>query len=152
MENENLRSIPNIPGYYISKSGEIYNFTKSTDVKPLKHQIVGGNPRITLPNINGNRTSLKVAKLVLESFGKTRPSQKYIIHYKDHNRNNVKLDNLEWILPIQKDLSNEDLDIIIISENSCFKCKKYPCMERQKNGLTKFDFGKSGCVEYKPKE
>ncbi|MEG1415373.1 MAG: NUMOD4 domain-containing protein [Clostridium sp.] len=157
MEDEKWEVIKGASKYLLSNHGRVRRISKVKGGKlHLKNTMAkNGVLRINITKDTGYRWSAIVGVLVLEHFGKPRPSNKSTCHYIDGNPENLYIGNLEWS-QTSRSCAHHDLDMDR-GENyfkyrgirSCKKCKRYPCMERQKNGLTSFDFGAYGCIDYK---
>ena len=91
------------PGYHVNKAGHVArklrSKTRTNEYKLLSpfYSKKGGGGSVTMYNKNtGKRSYRKLAQLVLETFGKQRPSKTY---WAVHVNKNVKDDsyaNLEW--------------------------------------------------------
>lgn len=145
--------------YLLSNYGHVKRVSKVKGGKlHLKNTMAkNGVLRINITKDSGYRWSAIVGVLVLEHFGKPRTSNKCTCNYIDGDPENLYIGNLFWS-ETRRSCAHHDLDMDR-GENyfkfkgirSCKKCIKYPCMDRQKNGLTKFNFGAYGCIEYKTK-
>lgn len=153
MESEEYRLIPGSNGFYISKRGYIKNKKSRSPNRILKPKLVGYQLRISIMDINNKRISLSVPKILLEVFkGEYKPNKNYGIRYRDEDPYNLELSNIYWgpyVRKSRKGIPNNVEGFRYKELRSCLDCKFYPCMERQKNGSSKFDFGAYGCVQYK---
>ena len=139
------------------------------------HTAKRGIQRAHIKYDDGRILNMAIAHLVLESHGCPKPSSKHTFKHIDGDGTNNHLSNLMW-RPFTKyqgrrftdvDLNSlrskydEDLEdeLRLTSHDvtfykyagvrSCNICIKYPCMDRQKKGLTTFDFAAHGCFDYK---
>ena len=103
---ETWREIPGYEGLYeISDAGRIRSMSRTvTDRRGVKRPLVGrlmviserpGIPSTCLLTRHGNRTTVKVADLVLKTFIKKRGLYQSV-RYIDGNIHNAALKNLEW--------------------------------------------------------
>lgn len=153
---EDYRSIPGFPGYFISKSGTVINLGSTRkQQKPLKPTYYGNQARVTAFDTEGKRKSLFIPMTLLEVFGSPRPNKNYGVEFKDGDCTNLNFDNLYWKQYDRgkgrsvKGVKVDENGYRYLGKRSCSLCRKYPCMERQANGSTTFDFGAYGCIDYK---
>jgi hypothetical protein len=81
------------PNYQITDEGIIYN--KSGIALKYHYRKKEGHPRVTLYNNDGSK-QFSVHRLVAIHF-LPNPKNKTQVHHKDNNKNNPKLNNLEWV-------------------------------------------------------
>jgi hypothetical protein len=95
LEGEEWRTIPDYPRYYISSLGRVLGIRK---IHKWQHNSRGGNyPYVNLyRRVDGvrKRKNCNVHVLVALVFLGPRPKG-MVVHHKDLNRNNPRLDNLE---------------------------------------------------------
>lgn len=90
--------------YVINDDGEIFN--KYTGNKLTKY-ISDGFVKVSLkPTLDSHNKSFNVAKLMLLAFYNEESSDDNIIFFKDNNRENVSLSNIEYV-------SNEEYNVLI---------------------------------------
>jgi len=99
-----LKALDTIPtlqmfrGYSVSTNGKIFSHKTN---KFLKTSIRMGNgckyERIGLIDINGNRKTFSVHRLVCLAFKYSEHYQQLTINHKDENTLNNHIDNLEWM-------------------------------------------------------
>jgi len=97
--------IPNYPDYMISKTGEIRSLDKIVNFsggkrlrkgRVLKQWItVAGYKRVSLYNCDGQKF-LVVHRLVAQTF-MPNPENKSCVNHKDCNKQNNRIENLEWV-------------------------------------------------------
>ena len=81
------------PNYQITDSGVIYN--RSGIALKYSYRKGEGHPRVTLYNSSGHK-NFSVHRLVAIHF-LPNPKNKLQVHHKDNNKNNPKVENLEWV-------------------------------------------------------
>jgi hypothetical protein len=90
------KTIRGFPGYKISNYGRIKSYKRG---KPfIKKQTLDKNTGyyFTLLSKDGKLYNRRPGFLVLEAFVSKKPKNK-VVHYKDYDKTNNRLDNLEWI-------------------------------------------------------
>ncbi len=80
--------------YAADQEGNIWSYLSGDAKKLSLHLIKSGYYIITLSNGFRHKAFL-AAPLILSSFIE-RPSKEYIVSFKDNNKLNLKLNNLEW--------------------------------------------------------
>ena len=113
IKNSNYYEIQNLNGYYINKKGVVYSEKSGKNLK--------ANNGIIEFYVNGSKKKMNVAHLVLETFV-GNPQNANRVHYKNGDRNDASLGNVEWktpnttkkrapqtnvTTPRQKEISNE---------------------------------------------
>lgn len=101
MDTEQWRDIPGFVNYEISNFGFVRN--KKTN-RILKTHMRGGGYTFTtiMSRIDDEATACKfsVHRLVAEAFiPNPNPTSKTMVDHIDHNRNNNRADNLQWVNP-----------------------------------------------------
>lgn len=96
-EGKEYKEIPGYDGNYcISKDGDILSL-RGFGVKRMKTSTLKtGYRTIGLYKEVGKPILKSVAFCILEAWDKPRPSIKHKAFYKDRNKENLHLDNLEW--------------------------------------------------------
>lgn len=93
------RFVPNYENMYvITNYGDIISF-RFGKLKILKHiRLKTGYHFITMYTLTDKhkRRGRLVAHLLLEAFNIQRPDSSHVVHYKDGNKNNLHISNLEW--------------------------------------------------------
>lgn len=87
------KNIVNFENYLISDKGEIKSIKTGKIMKPWLNK--EGYLTITLKNIYGKRKTFKVHRLVARTFI-PNPDNKITVHHIDKNKQNNKINNLEW--------------------------------------------------------
>ena len=110
------KEIKQHPGYYVNKEGHVARKLRSKDrtreYKQLKpfYSKKGGGGSVTIYDKNtGKRSYRKIAQLVLETFGRVRPSKTYWAVHLNKNVKDDSLANLDW---------REQGEVRIVSEES----------------------------------
>ena len=107
MEEEQWKYIDEDHRYEISSFGNVRN-TKSHRI--LKQAVQNSGHTFVCLSLNGCRRCTPVQRLVMNAFNPIPNSNAYIIHHKDYNKQNNRIDNLEWVkktTPFKKPLSQE---------------------------------------------
>ena len=110
---KNFTEIQNLNGYYINKKGVVYSEKSGKELK--------SNNGVIEFYVDGSKKKMNVAHLVLETFV-GNPQNANRVHYKNGDRNDASLGNVEWktpnptkkrapqtnaTTPRQKEISNE---------------------------------------------
>lgn len=83
--------------YYIYDDGRVYSgITKKFLSKQLDKD---GYEKVALISIDNKRHRYSVHRLLLENFAPFPGMEKYQVNHKDGNKQNNKIDNLEWATP-----------------------------------------------------
>jgi hypothetical protein len=97
------REVPGIAGYYATKDGKVARRlrTKFREgeyklLKPYYQKGSGGGMLTFYHPKTGSRTYRKVAQVILETYGKPRPSKGYWAMHKNGKTRDNRFDNLEW--------------------------------------------------------
>ena len=97
------REIQGHPGYYVNRQGQVSRRLRSknrTDtykkLRPFYAKKGGGGSVTMYDKETGRRAYRKVAQLVLEAFGRPRPSSSSWAMHLNRNVKDDKLENLEW--------------------------------------------------------
>ena len=113
IKKTNFYEIQNLNGYYINKKGVVYSEKSGKELK--------SNNGVIEFYVDGGKKKMNVAHLVLETFV-GNPQNANRVHYKNGDRNDASLGNVEWktpnttkkrasqtnaITPRQKEISNE---------------------------------------------
>ena len=113
IKNSNYYEIQNLNGYYINKKGVVYSEKSGKELK--------SNNGVIEFYVDGGKKKMNVAHLVLETFV-GNPQNANRVHYKNGDRNDASLGNVEWktpsitkkrtpqtraTTPRQKEISNE---------------------------------------------
>ena len=113
IKNSNYYEIQNLNGYYINKKGVVYSEKSGKELK--------SNNGVIEFYVDGSKKKMNVAHLVLETFV-GNPQNANRVHYKNGDRNDASLGNVEWktpnttkkrapqtnaTTPRQKEISNE---------------------------------------------
>lgn len=125
IEDNNLVKIPDYPGYFINKFGEIYS-DKSGKLKQLKPYLDSRKRylQIGLINSNGKRYKLLLHRIVATVFI-PNPNNLPEVNHRDYNPQNCKVDNLEWCT------RKENLEYSHILDNSVKFYKKCSLYNRE---------------------
>lgn len=133
IKNSNYYEIQNLNGYYINKKGVVYSEKSGKNLK--------ANNGIIEFYVNGSKKKMNVAHLVLETFV-GNPQNANRVHYKNGDRNDASLGNVEWktpsstkkrtpqtnaTTPRQKEISNEMKALL----------KQMKKLEKEKENLAK---------------
>jgi len=86
--------IPGYDNYAISKDGEIKSLRFNRILKSSNSD--SGYLYVNLVNNKINKTTA-VHKLVMENFGDRKPGENFVIDHIDGNKNNNKIENLQWM-------------------------------------------------------
>lgn len=93
------RRIPGFPGYRICSDGTVWSCLARYGTRPWhrrrRSRSRDGGLTVTLQQ-NDRCTSHRVAGLVLKVFVGPRPAG-HIVGYRDGNKLNCRLDNLQWV-------------------------------------------------------
>ena len=113
IKKTNFYEIQNLNGYYINKKGVVYSEKSGKELK--------SNNGVIEFYVDGSKKKMNVAHLVLKTFV-GNPQNANRVHYKNGDRNDASLGNVEWktpnttkkrasqtnaITPRQKEISNE---------------------------------------------
>ncbi len=82
----------NLTRYSVSKEGVILNTETGKRLKPY---LVRGYPTVDIGYRRGERITRRVHRLVAEAFI-SNPKRKRTVNHKDGDKENNKVDNLEW--------------------------------------------------------
>ena len=130
---KNFTEIQNLNGYYINKKGVVYSEKSGKELK--------SNNGVIEFYVDGSKKKMNVAHLVLETFV-GNPQNANRVHYKNGDRNDASLGNVEWKIPNttkkrapqtnattprQKEISNEMKALL----------KQMKKLEKEKETLTK---------------
>ena len=91
---EEWKVIPGYENYAISKNGEVKSIRFNRILKSSNSD--SGYLYINLVSNKINKTH-SVHKLVIENFGNPKPDANFVIDHKDGNKNNNKIENLQWV-------------------------------------------------------
>ena len=96
---EKWKRIPGFPKYKVSNYGRIlsYHYKTPRIMKPRK-AVKTGYLEIGLSN-NNKRKFFLVHRLVLSLFNPIEHMEEYEVNHLDENKENNRLDNLEWVTP-----------------------------------------------------
>lgn len=117
MESKTLKLIPEFPGYYISKNGQVYSVSNKRHKEGifLSHtKLKSGHLKIALCK-NGEHYQKYIHRLVLETFTGQCPPGMEACHNNGNPQDN-KLDNLRWDTP-----KNNTKDSIIQGTHSSLR-------------------------------
>ncbi len=107
LENQvNWRNIRNNNLYYITDDGKVYSL-KSSKQKELKQHPHKGYMRVWLSNHNKSSAWL-VHRLVANAFI-SNPDNKPQVNHKDGNKQNNRLENLEWVTREEQELHKREI-------------------------------------------
>lgn len=98
LENTVIVTYPNCEfklEYRIDKEGNVYSPYKNWN-KLSQQKIKKGYLRVNLRTIDGKDKRFMVHRLVLASFNPIENLENYEVNHKDGNKENNKLENLEW--------------------------------------------------------
>ena len=133
IKKTNFYEIQNLNGYYINKKGVVYSEKSGKELK--------SNNGVIEFYVDGSKKKMNVAHLVLETFV-GNPQNANRVHYKNGDRNDASLGNVEWKIPNttkkrapqtnattprQKEISNEMKALL----------KQMKKLEKEKETLTK---------------
>lgn len=90
IKNSNYYEIQNLNGYYINKKGVVYSEKSGKSLK--------ANNGVIEFYVDGSKKKMNVAHLVLETFV-GNPQNANRVHYKNGDRNDASLGNVEWKIP-----------------------------------------------------
>jgi len=88
------------PTYEVSNLGRIktFNWKNSGQTRIMKPAIdKSGYLRTMLKDENGKITTIKVHRVILNTFKYRSDYKKYEVNHKDGNKQNNNIDNLEWV-------------------------------------------------------
>ena len=91
---EEWKDIENYPNYQISNLGRVRNKIKNRIIKPSFNNKTGYLQNILCKN--NKKKLFLVHRLVAEAFI-PNPENKTQVNHKDRNKENNKIDNLEWV-------------------------------------------------------
>lgn len=91
----NIKPIKGFPDYYVSDEGKVYS-TKSGKTREIKGGKEGSGYLLVTLCKDGKQYPKKVHRLVLSTFCPIPEMDKYQVNHRDENKENNKLDNLEW--------------------------------------------------------
>lgn len=94
-----LTPISNFPGYFITKSGEVYStiprYRQPKKIRKLSSWNNKGYPSIGLSR-NGKKIKQYIHNLLLETFVSPRPSKDHQCRHLNGNPKDFRLKNLKW--------------------------------------------------------
>jgi DNA-binding NarL/FixJ family response regulator len=91
---EDWKVIPGYENYAISKTGDVKSLRFNRILKSSNSD--SGYLYVNLVFNKINKTHA-VHKLVMENFGNTKPGENFVIDHIDGNKNNNKVENLQWM-------------------------------------------------------
>ncbi|WP_416434769.1 hypothetical protein [Lactococcus lactis] len=89
-----MKPIPDYPNYAVTKDGRVWSYNKNKFLNPID----GDWGRYVVLSIQGMRFLRFVSRLVFTAFNSYEPERLY---YKDGNRYNPHLDNLEGVTRVE---------------------------------------------------
>lgn len=92
------RPIKEYPLYTISNTGRVYSYKSGKELRQVNNH--SGYKCVGLTNSHG-RKQLKVHRLVLQTFCPVDDMEHMQVNHKDGNKQNNRLDNLEWCSPLE---------------------------------------------------
>lgn len=130
-----MRPIKDFPDYKVDEYGNVYN---RHDEKIKPELTKNGYLRVSLNNDSIKRKHASIHRLVAETFI-PNPNDYPQVNHKDFNKQNNKVDNLEWCTPL------DNLNYSgIIDKASIAKFQKVKCEETGEI----FDSVKDACDKY----
>lgn len=98
MQNETWKPIVEYGDkYFVSSSGRVFSVKSNKILKP--HKTSKGYFRVTLL-MDGKRKNHRIHRLVANAFI-SNPRQKEEVNHKDGNKENNRVENLEWVTPCE---------------------------------------------------
>ena len=92
-----VRKIPDYPMYTISNTGIVFSLKIGKELRCVNNH--AGYKCVGLTNEHG-RKQLKVHRLVMQTFFPVNGMEYMQVNHKDGNKQNNRIDNLEWCLPL----------------------------------------------------
>lgn len=89
------RYLANDKGIVISINGKTFKEGSMRFLKPQR--LNNGYYVVNLVGPAGERKTTLVHNIVMELFGTPKPSPSHIVHFKDFNKRNANINNLEWM-------------------------------------------------------
>ena len=96
-ENTEVAQIKDFPNYFIDRMGNVYN---KNGYKLKQEVLKNGYVRVSLSNNIVKHKHFLVHRLVALTFI-PNPNNYPQINHKDYNKQNNRLENLEWCSPLQ---------------------------------------------------
>jgi len=94
--NKEFRRFRCLPGYWVWEDGLLWKDKKGEPHKTVATHTTGGTIRYTFARVGGVRRALPLAKLVLAAFLPPPHPSCALVRYKDGDRRNCALGNLEY--------------------------------------------------------
>jgi len=111
------KTISRMPGYEISNFGSIRS-NKGRQIRILKQSTSNSGYKLVCLLIDGKRITSYIHRLVAEAFLQCEQIdiQLGLVNHKDRNRTNNKVENLEWVSPVENMFHWKDNGRFIITQ------------------------------------
>ena len=126
LNKKNFVEIPNLDGYLINKKGDVYSEKSG---KLLK----ANNGTIEF-YVDGQKKKMNVAHLVLLTF-KGNPDNASRVRYKNGDRSDASLGNIEWSTPTKKSATSPKSDCVTTSPRQKEISAEIKALEKQMKKL-----------------
>ena len=126
LNKKNFVEIPNLDGYLINKKGDVYSEKSG---KLLK----ANNGTIEF-YVDGQKKKMNVAHLVLLTF-RGNPDNASRVRYKNGDRNDASLGNIEWSTPMKKRATSPKSDCVTTSPRQKEISAEIKALEKQMKKL-----------------
>ena len=126
INKKNFVEIPNLDGYLINKKGDVYSEKSG---KLLK----ANNGTIEF-YVDGQKKKMNVAHLVLLTF-KGNPDNASRVRYKNGDRSDASLGNIEWSTPTKKSATSPKSDCVTTSPRQKEISAEIKALEKQMKKL-----------------
>ena len=126
INKKNFVEIPNLDGYLINKKGDVYSEKSG---KLLK----ANNGTIEF-YVDGQKKKMNVAHLVLLTF-RGNPDNASRVRYKNGDRNDASLGNIEWSTPMKKRATSPKSDCVTTSPRQKEISAEIKALEKQMKKL-----------------
>lgn len=94
ISRKHVRPVDGFPGYFVTDCGKVISCLWGAPHRIKSHKVNSGYNAVLLRK-DGKSHNVYVHHLVLKNFHGEGPDG-YRIHFRDRNRDNMALDNLEW--------------------------------------------------------
>ncbi len=138
---EDLVLIEGTLDYYITKSGEVYRHYYDDLYYKRRHynNEKNGYVYITINDINGNKRTKRLHRLVAKAF-LPNPKNLEIVGHKDNNKKNNNVDNLYWTTSSENTQKAVD-DGLLVNDKGFQDSQSMPVVVSTKSGTLVGEFG-----------